>query len=162
MDTTVFPVLGYSLTSDTLSQVALRDLALYQLAPLLSTVNGVAKIDVQGGAIEEIHVTTDPARLAAYGLTVADLSKALAGANVLTAVGRLEDHDKLYLLLSDTRLTDLARVRDTVLRVGENGAVRVGDVAEVAPARPRSTSASPPTGARPCCWASTSSPAATR
>ena len=101
MDTTVFPVLGYSLTSDTLSQVALRDLALYQLAPLLSTVSGVAKIDVQGGAIEEIHVTTDPARLAAYGLTVADLSKALAGANVLTAVGRLEDHDKLYLLLSE-------------------------------------------------------------
>ena len=48
-------------------------------APLLSTVNGVAKIDVQGGAVEEIHVTTDPARLAAYGLTVADLSKALAG-----------------------------------------------------------------------------------
>ena len=133
MDTTVFPVLGYSLTSDTLSQVALRDLALYQLAPLLSTVSGVAKIDVQGGAVEEIHVTTDPARLAAYGLTVADLSKALAGANVLTAVGRLEDHNKLYLLLSDTRLTDVARVRETTLRVSENGTVRVGDVAEVAP-----------------------------
>ena len=133
MDTTVFPVLGYSLTSDTLSQVALRDLALYQLAPLLSTVNGVAKIDVQGGAVEEIHVTTDPARLAAYGLTVADLSRALAGSNVLTAVGRLEDHDKLYLLLSDTRLADLTLVRDTVLRVSDNGTVRVGDVAEVAP-----------------------------
>ena len=133
MDPTVFPVLGYGLTSTTLSQVELRDLALYQLTPLLSTVNGVAKIDVQGGATEEIHVTTDPARLAAFGLTVADLSKALAGANVLTAVGRLQDHDKLYLLLTDTRLSDLAKVRDTVLRVGENGAVRVGDVAEVAP-----------------------------
>ncbi len=133
MDTTVFPVLGYSLTSDTLSQTALRDLAQFQIAPLLSTVGGVAKIDVQGGAVEEIHVTTDPARLAAFGLTVADLSKALAGANVLTAVGRLEDHNKLYLLLTDTRLTDLAQVRETVLRVGGNGLVRVGDVAEVAP-----------------------------
>ena len=133
MDPTVFPVLGYSLTSDTLSPVALRDLATYQLAPLLSTVNGVAKIDVEGGDTEEIHVTTDPARLAAYGLTVDDLSKALAAANVLTAVGRLQDHDKLYLLLTDTRLTDLAKVRDTVLRVGGNGVVRVGDVAEVGP-----------------------------
>ena len=131
MDPTVFPVLGYGLTSDTLSQVQLRDLALYQLSPLLSTVNGVAKIDVQGGATEEIHVTTDPARLAAYGLTVADLSKTLAGANVLTAVGRLQDHNKLYLLLTDTRLSDLAKVRETVLRVGDNGAVRVRDVAEV-------------------------------
>ena len=133
MDPTVFPVLGYSLTSDTLSPVALRDLATYQLAPLLSTVNGVAKIDVQGGDTEEIHVTTDPARLAAYGLTVDDLSKALAAANVLTAVGRLQDHDKLYLLLTDTHLSDLAKVRDTVLRIGGNGVVRVGDVAEVGP-----------------------------
>ena len=133
MDTTVFPVLAYSLTSDTLSQVALRDLATYQLAPLLSTVNGVAKIDVQGGAIEEIHVTTDPAHLAAFGVTVADLSKALAGANVLTAVGRLPDHDKLFLLLTNTQLTDVNRVRDTVVRVGENGVVRVGDLAEVGP-----------------------------
>ncbi len=133
MDTTVFPVLAYSLTSDRLSQVALRDLATYQLAPLLSTVNGVAKIDVQGGATEEIHVTTDPARLAAFGVTVADLSKALTGANVLAAVGRLQDHDKLFLLLTNTQLTDFARVRDTVLRVGDNGVVRVGDLAEVGP-----------------------------
>ena len=133
MDPTVFPVLGYSLTSDTLSPVALRDLATYQLAPLLSTVNGVAKIDVEGGDTEEIHVTTEPARLAAYGLTVDDLSRALAAANVLTAVGRLQDHHKLYLLLSDTRLGDLAKVRATVLRVGDNGVVCVGDVAEVGP-----------------------------
>jgi CzcA family heavy metal efflux pump len=133
MDPTVFPVLGYSLTSESLSLVELRDLALYQLSPLLSTVSGVAKIDVQGGAIEEIRVTTDPARLAAYGLTIGDLSKALSGANVLTAVGRMEDHDKLYLLLTDTRLSDLAHIKDTVLRLGGNGVVRVADVAEVLP-----------------------------
>jgi len=42
MDPTVFPVLAYSLTSRVHSLVELRDLALYQLRPLLSTVNGVA------------------------------------------------------------------------------------------------------------------------
>lgn len=131
MDPTVFPVLGYSLTSDTVSPVALRDLATLQLSPLLSTVNGVAQIAVQGGAIEEIRVTTDPTRLAAYGLTAADLSRALASANVLTAVGRLEDHQKLYLLLTSTRLSDAGAVRETILRVGDHGVVRVGDVAEV-------------------------------
>ncbi len=131
MDPTVFPVLGYSLTSDSVSQVALRDLATIQLSPLLSTVDGVARVEVQGGSVEEVRVTTDPARLAAYGLTVSDLSKALLGANVLTAVGRLEDHNKLYLLLTSTRLSDLGAVRDTIVRVGENGVVRVSDVAEV-------------------------------
>ena len=133
MDTTVFPALGYSLTSDRLSPVELRDLAVYQLSPLFSTVPGVAKIDVQGGGVEEINVSTDAARLAAYGLTVADLSKALAGANVLAAVGRLEDHNKLLLVLSGSRLEDLARIRETALHVGENGVIRVRDVADVSP-----------------------------
>ena len=49
MDPTVFPVMGLSLTSASRSQVQLRDLALYDLRPLVSTVAGVAKIKVLGG-----------------------------------------------------------------------------------------------------------------
>ena len=131
MDTTVFPALGYSLTSDSLSQTQLRDLALYQLSPLLSSLPGVAKIDVDGGATEEIHITTNSSRLAAYGLTISDLSKALAAANVLSAVGRLEDHDKLYLLLSHSSLDDLETIRQTPLRTAADGVVRVRDVGDV-------------------------------
>jgi CzcA family heavy metal efflux pump len=133
MDTTVFPVLGYSLTSDSLSPVALRDLAAYRLSPLLSTVSGVAKIDVQGGGVEEIHIVTDSARLAAYGVTVADLSHALAASSEISAVGHLEDHNKLYLILSGASLDDLSKIRDIAIRVAENGVVRVGDVADVTP-----------------------------
>ena len=60
MDPTVFPILAYSLTSATQSQTALYDLAQYQLRPLLSSVNGVARIQVIGGAQEEYQVTVDP------------------------------------------------------------------------------------------------------
>ena len=100
MDPTVFPVLAYSLTSDRLSLTALRDTALYQLRPVLSRVNGVARIGVQGGLTEEYRVTVDPARLHAMGLTFADAARALSAANTIQAVGRLEDHDKLYLRCS--------------------------------------------------------------
>ena len=102
MDPTVFPVLAYSLTSDTRSLVELRDIALYQLRPLLSTVRGVAKIEVLGGAQREYQVMVDPARLDSYGLALSDVAKALSAANVIQAVGRLEDHYKLYLAMSDT------------------------------------------------------------
>src|SRR5512135_1996349 len=64
MDPTVFPVMAYSLTSDTQSLVELRDLAVYQLRPLLSTVSGVARTDVAGGAQEEYRVTVNPFKLA--------------------------------------------------------------------------------------------------
>jgi len=131
MDPTVFPVLAYSLTSDTHSQVEMRDLALFQLRPILSSVTGVSKVGVLGGAQEEYHVTVSQARLAGFGLTIADVSRALAASNVLVAVGRLEDHFKLYLVVTDTRLLGIEQIRNTVLRSGETGVVLLDDVAIV-------------------------------
>ncbi len=134
MDPTVFPVMAYSLTSDTQSLVELRDLALYQLRPLLSTVNGVARTDVAGGAQEEYRVTVNPFKLASYGLSLSDVSKAVSASNVIEAVGRLEDHYKLYLVVSDTRLADLQQIGKMVVRSGEHGVVLLNDVATVSKA----------------------------
>lgn len=131
MDPTVFPVLAYSLTSDALSLVQLRDIAQFKLVPLLSGVNGTSRVQVIGGELEEYRVTVDPARLQAYGLTLNDVAQTLSAANVITAVGRMEDHYKLYLVMSDTRLAGLEQVRRTVLRTGPNGMVRLEEVATV-------------------------------
>ncbi len=131
MDPTVFPVMAYSLTSDTQSLVELRDLALYQLRPILSTVKGIARVDVAGGALEEYRVTVNPFKLASYGLSLDDVTKAVSASNVIQAVGRLEDHYKLYLVMSDTRLTDLPEIAKMVVRSGEHGVVLLDDVATV-------------------------------
>ena len=131
MDPTIFPILAYSLTSDGKSLTQLYDLARYQLLPLLSSVNGVARIQVVGGTRAEYRVTVDPVRLEAYGLALNDVATALTAANVVTAVGRLEDHYKLYLVVSDTRLQSLEQIRQTVLKSGANGLVRLEDVADV-------------------------------
>jgi multidrug efflux pump subunit AcrB len=131
MDPTVFPIIAYSLTSDTLSPIALRDLAELQIGPLLSSIPGLARVGVQGGDIEEIEVLADPQRLNAYGLAMADLVTALSGTNVLQVVGRLEDHDKLYLVIADDSLHQVQQVADTVVRSDPNGVIRLSDVATV-------------------------------
>jgi CzcA family heavy metal efflux pump len=131
MDPSIDPVLAYSLTSDTRSLTELHDFAFYQLRPLLSTVDGVAKVQVQGGKLAEYRVTVDPAKLASYGLSLSDVAKALSAANVITAVGRIEDHYKLYLVMSDTRFMGLDQIQNTVLRSGANGPVLLEDVAAV-------------------------------
>jgi CzcA family heavy metal efflux pump len=131
MDPTVFPVIAYSLTSSTVPLTELHDLAYYQLRPLLSSVKGVSRVQVIGGALEEYRVTVDPARLQAYGLALTDVSQALSAANVVSAVGKLEDHYKLYLVVSDVRLKDIGRIRRTVLKTGVNGLVLLEDVADV-------------------------------
>lgn len=131
MDPTVFPILAYSLTSKTLGLAQLRDLAQLQLRPLLSGIDGVAQVQVVGGAVAEYQVQVDPARAQALGLSLDDINRAVAASNVISAVGRLEDHYKLYLALSDSRLRTIDDIRDTVLRTNANTIVRVRDVATV-------------------------------
>ncbi|HDR9007848.1 TPA: efflux RND transporter permease subunit, partial [Burkholderia vietnamiensis] len=131
MDPTVFPVLAYSLTSSRQSLAQLRDLAQLQLRPLLSSVDGVARVEVTGGAQDELQVAIDPARLAAYKLSVEDVSKAIGAGNVLMATGRIEDHYKLYLVVADTTITSLDTLRNAVVSSAGGNQVRVGDIATV-------------------------------
>ncbi len=131
MDPTVFPVLGYSLTSAQVSQVTLRDLATFRITPLLSGINGVARIGILGGKLREYRVTLNPDRLRAFGISLQQVASALAASNVLTAVGRLEDRYKLFLAVADTRFDSLEAIRRTVLKNGSNGIVELEDVAAV-------------------------------
>ena len=131
MDPTVFPIIAYSLTSDTVSLTGLRDLAQYQLKPLLSSVDGVARIRPIGGAQEEYRVTVDPDRLQAYGMSLLEVAKSLNMANVVKAVGRIEDHYKLYLGVSDNRLQKIEDIGNTILRTSPDGIVRLRDIATV-------------------------------
>ncbi len=131
MDPTVFPVIAYSLTSDSHSLVELRDLALYTLRPALSTVQGVARVGVQGGRVEEYRVTVDPDKLQSFKMTLAEVASALSASNVLVAVGRLEQYDKLYLVVSDTRFQKFEQIEHTVLRSTPDGVVLLDDVATV-------------------------------
>ena len=132
MDPSFFPVISYSMTSDSRPLSELYDIAEYQLRPILSTTTGVAKVDVNGGAVEEFRVIPDPARLAHYGLAVSDVANALSTANVLSAVGRVEDRSKLFLVVADKQLKTVADISATVVHGGSGGVVRVADVAAVA------------------------------
>jgi len=131
MDPTVFPIIGLSLTSQSASLMRLRDVARFEIAPLLSAVPGVANVGVQGGETSEIQVLVDPGRLEASGLTLDAIARAVSAANVVTAIGRLEEDEKLYLVLADTRIASLDELRSVVVRRGDEGVVLLGDVAEI-------------------------------
>jgi multidrug efflux pump subunit AcrB len=146
-DPTLFPVMGLSLTSDALSGVQLAQIAQLQLRPLLSTVPGVAGVDVLGGNAPEIEVEADPAKLQALGLTVSDISAALAASNSVAAVGRIEDRHRLYLALVENRLGGEADIAGIPVKAGNApgaGVATLGQVASIrrapAPAWTRVTS----------------------
>ena len=131
MDPTVYPVIAYSMLSKAVSPVALHDIAQYQIVPLLTAIPGVSYVGVNGGQLREVEVLVDPHLLAMHGLALSDVALALSKSNVLTVVGRMQDHDKLLLLALDDTMRQIQQVRDAVVQAGSGGVVRVGDLAEV-------------------------------
>jgi multidrug efflux pump subunit AcrB len=131
MDPTVYPISAYALISDRLDPVALRDLADLRIRPPLSSVPGLSRVGVQGGGVAEVEVLADPHHLASYDLSLADLTAAVSAGNVLKAVGRVQDRDKLFLVLADRTLRSASDVGEVVVRSDATGVVRVRDVADV-------------------------------
>ena len=109
----------------------LRQLAERWLKPRLEAVVGVAAAKVRGGLDAEIVVEADEDRLAALGLTPADLARALREENVNQPGGTLRDFNAIYLVRTMHEFEDLEQIRRTVIRETPTGRVRVEDVAEV-------------------------------
>lgn len=131
MDPTVFPIISYALVSDKVDPVTLQDFARYQITPLLSSISGLARIGVQGGATAEVQVLADPHRLADYNLSMTDLSTAIKSGNVLSAVGQVQDRGRLSLVIADRSVSSAAQIGDIVVKATPTGVVRVRDVATV-------------------------------
>lgn len=131
LNPTVYPMLGLALTSKSRDPTALRDYAYYQLRQQLETVTGVARIEVQGGQQEEFEVFVDPGRLRSHGLSIDDVTRALGAGNLVTAVGRLEDRYRLYLVVASAPVHNETDIGATVVQSGRNGVVTVRNVAQV-------------------------------
>jgi multidrug efflux pump subunit AcrB len=127
----IMPFVSYALISKSVSPSDLRQLAQYQIVPLLTGIPGIRRVGVLGGQTPEVQVSVDPNRLRAYGLTLADVANALSSTNSIQAVGRLEDNDLLYLAINDNAFTSIDSVRSVALHTGSDGIVRLGEIARV-------------------------------
>jgi CzcA family heavy metal efflux pump len=127
-----FPILGYSLTSNTISQTKLWELATYDLAPPLNRVPGVSTVIVQGGKVPEFHIVPNLAKLQAAGVTILDVSNAVQASNIVDSPGLYEQDHQLVLGLVGAQVHDIDGLRQLVVKTTAAGAaVRVGDVAQV-------------------------------
>jgi multidrug efflux pump subunit AcrB len=130
-----FPILGYSLTSDTVPQTQLWEIATYELKPRLNRLDGVARVVVQGGQEPEFHIVPDPAKLLQASVTVPDLLEAVRRTNLIDSPGLLERNHQLYLGLISGQVRDPQQIAAAVIKTTAAGVpVRVGDVAKVEPA----------------------------
>ena len=127
-----FPILGYSLTSKTISQSDLWELATYTLKPPLNRVIGVSAVTVRGGQVPEFHVIPNLAKLQAAGVTVLDLANAIGTSNIIDSPGLYQQDHQLVLALVGAQAHDIEGLQQLTVKTTTGGApVRVGDVARV-------------------------------
>ncbi len=135
MNTAIFPILGYTLTSDTVSQAELWELAEYTLRPELVRIPGVSQVQIQGGRRREFQIHLELEALAARRLAVSDVLASLRKNNVILSAGLTESNHELYLSLVDGLVADrqsLSRIPVLVpggvpALLGELGRISVDD-----------------------------------
>jgi CzcA family heavy metal efflux pump len=133
-----FPMYSLILTGG-LPIADLRDYAYYLMRPAFSRVPGVGRVEVQASDSRELEVVADPNRLLAAGMTIKDLSAALAAANQLAPVGRYDAGGRQYLVLASDSWRAAADIAATPIAVRKGATLRVADVAQVFPGSPDRT-----------------------
>ncbi|HKV36704.1 MAG TPA: efflux RND transporter permease subunit [Pyrinomonadaceae bacterium] len=127
----VFPVAGYSLTSDKRDQASLTDLASYVVRPQLARLPGVATVAVAGGKTREFHVTIDPEKLTAHNVSVQQVTEAIRNSNIIVSPGLIEENHQLELALISGQARRPDELNNIVVAVVNNAPVLVADVARV-------------------------------
>lgn len=127
-----FPILGYGLTSNTVSQRQLWEMATYTMKPRLASIPGVGTILVQGGEVPEFHIVPDPAELRATAVNVSDILAAVDRSNIIESPGLFPQNHKLYLGLITGQAHTQQEIADIFIKNSTGGApVRVGDIGQV-------------------------------
>lgn len=129
-----FPILGYSLTSDSIPQSTLWELANYSIKPRLNRVNGVSMVVIQGGQVPEFQVEPDPAKLLEAQVTVPGILDAIARGNMIDSPGLLENNHELSIALVTSQARNPAEISNIVVKTSPAGVpIRIGDLARVSP-----------------------------
>jgi CzcA family heavy metal efflux pump len=128
----VFPVTGYSLTSDKRDQATLTDLATYVVRPQLARLPGVAIVGVAGGKTREFHVTIDPDKLTVHNVSTQQVVDSIRNSNIIVSPGLIEENHQLELALISGQAKRPDELNDIVVATVNNAPVRVADVATVA------------------------------
>jgi len=128
----VFPVAGYSLTSDKRDAASLRDLATYIVRPQLARLPGVAVVGVAGGKTREFHVTVDPDKLTAHNVSAQQVVDAVRNSNIIVSPGLIDENHQLELALVSGQAKRADELNNIVVATVNNAPVLISDVATVA------------------------------
>lgn len=127
----VAPIIGYSLTSDSLTQTQLWEMATYDMKPRLNTLSGVANVLVQGGQVPVFQVTPNPALMQRAKVTLQDILDAVNRTNLIDSPGLFAQNHQLFLGLVTAQVQTPQQIGGIVVRDANGVPVQIRDVGDV-------------------------------
>jgi CzcA family heavy metal efflux pump len=133
------PILQLALSSTTVSQTALADVAQNFIRPQLATVAGAAVPSPYGGKVRQVQVDLDPKKLEAYRVSATAVTNALAQENLITPVGTQKIGEFEYVVALNDAPKAIAELNDLPIKSVDHTVVYIRDVAFVHDGSPPQT-----------------------
>lgn len=136
------PIMRLAITSK-IPPTELYDLVKNKVKPMISTINGIAQVDVLGGEEREIRISIDNEKLKAHRLSILQVTQAIQSANMEFPTGKIKDQSQQVIIRLSGKFSAIEDLRNLVVSTDGNGSpVRLSDIAEVNDTKKETTSIS--------------------
>jgi hydrophobic/amphiphilic exporter-1 (mainly G- bacteria), HAE1 family len=126
-----FPVFFLALTSETMPISTVNEYAETNLAQRISTISGVAQVQVFGQQKYAVRVQVDPNALAARGVGINEVEQAVSQANVNLPTGTLYGKDRMFAVQATGQLNDAVAFRPVIVTYRNGAPVRLQELGRV-------------------------------
>jgi multidrug efflux pump len=120
-----------SVITEGFSRAQVTDYLTRHVNPILSSIDGVQRIGIEGGRNPAMRVWIDPIKMAAFNVSAQDIHAALSSNNIIATVGKSENHLQRINLLANTTLQNISDFERLVIRESDNSLIRLSDVARI-------------------------------
>ena len=125
------PILTLALTSNELLLPQVEDLAETRLAQKVSQLSGVGLVSIGGGQRPAVRIRANPRALSAYGMTLEDVRRVVAEANVNQAKGSFDGPRRASIINATDQLLSSKEYKPLIVAYRNNAPVHLSDVADV-------------------------------
>jgi len=125
------PIMNLALTSDTLPLSSVDEYAENNLAQRISTVSGVAQVQVYGSQQYAVRIQLDPNQLATRGIALTDVEQAVGNSNVNLPTGTLYGRDRATSVTATGQLNDAKQYAPMIVTYRNGAPVRLEQIGHV-------------------------------
>jgi CzcA family heavy metal efflux pump len=131
MNPSILPVMGLMLQGEGKDLITLKKIAKFTIKPFLSQLDGVSKIQIQGGKEKEYRVVLNHNKMSRLGINPSKVQSAIASTGFLNSNGFATGYRRMYLTISDAGAHSLDEIENIVISNNRKRVIHLSDVAQV-------------------------------